>query len=115
MNAATERTVADTSSQKPPASSIEIRGSGWKVGVPAIIVTSLVAAVGARTLPTPTTSDRTLDKIETKLQIAEMRDEQFRMDIRRELDALRSQTSAANGELSNRLMALDAKVQRLSK
>lgn len=80
-----------------------------------VALASVLSAAGARALPTPTSGDRALDRLETQQQIRDLRDEQFRADIRREIAALREQVGAVQGEGTNRLVSLTARLERLER
>lgn len=98
---------------EPPASSgpLIVSGKGWRATVPAVAIAAVASALGARMLPTPTPTDDSIRRMETKAELQQLRDEQWRNDVRRELEAIRERVERTDNELRNRLQALEARIR----
>jgi hypothetical protein len=99
-----------TPSKPPSAPGLVVQGSGWRATVPMVVLASLGSAVGARLLPTPSVTDSALTEIRMQMQVKELRDEQFRHEIRQELAGIRTRIERQDDDTRNRFVMLESRI-----
>ena len=94
----------------PPSTVVRISGKGWSANIPMVVVTALLSAVGARMLPTNTTTDQSLERAQVMAERKALEDERFRQEVRQELAAIRTQLDRRSDEISNRVAVVEARL-----
>lgn len=98
-------------SLSPPPGAIQLRGKGWTANVPMVLVTALLSAVGARLLPTATSTDQSIERAQVAAERRALEDERFRSEVRAELGAIRQQLEKRSDELGNRMLLLEERLK----
>lgn len=100
----TQPTPPPIRSLSPAPGVIEVRGKGWSFSASHAIAIAILAALGARFLPTQTTTDSSIERVQVTADRRALEDERFREEQRQALRALRDQLNV----LDTRLSALEA-------
>ncbi len=69
----------------PPAGEFRIEGRGWRAKVPNVVVMAAISAasaIGARLLPTQTSTDVAIERAQVAAERRELADEKFREEVR---------------------------------
>ncbi len=74
-----------------PPGAVQLRSGGLKLNVPLALLLSVASAVGARLLPTATSTDAALERATVAAERRGLEDAQFREELRRRLAALQEQ------------------------
>lgn len=96
--------MSEPKSQAP----LEISGKGWRVAMPAMVVLTLASAIGTWVKPATDIS-----KLEMAQQIRDLRDEQFRIEVRNELAAIKAGGERLSDDTKNRLSIIEERVERI--
>lgn len=104
------RVEAERTPQSLPPGALQVRGKGWSANVPMVLVTALLSAVGARLLPTQTSTDAGIERAQVVAERHALEDERFRQEVRTDLAAIRQQVEATSDKLGNRMAVLEAKI-----
>jgi hypothetical protein len=83
-----------------PEPAIVAQGPGWRASIPLAVLVAVVTAITARCAPTPTQDSASLGRVETTLQVRELRDEQFRGDVRATLQRIEDRQDKAETRIS---------------
>lgn len=109
------------SEQTPPRSlspapgELQLRGAGWRLSLPGALVIAVVSAVGTRYLPTQTATDTRLEEARAEQRIRDLREAEFRQEVRDELRSIRELVDRSNDEARNRLVVLEERLKRLER
>lgn len=108
-----------TMSTPPPAGDVQFRGNGWKINVPTVIVTAVIAALGTRFIPAQNPADADA-RAEHRLEA--MRNAEFRQEMREAVRQIEARQAKHEDVLHNyrsiledRLTRLDDRLTRLEK
>ena len=105
-----------TQAPQPPvveSAPIVVQGQGWRLSVPLVVLTGIVSSVGARMLPTNTSTDTGIAELRASLQIRDLREAEFREMVRVDLRAIRERVERSDDETRNRFAQLEAKLGRV--
>ncbi len=97
----------------PPQGGVELRGNGWKVNVPVVVLTGLISAFGARLIPAQNSVEAD-NRAEQRLEA--LRNAEFREEMRRALSAQSDRQARLETELSSLRISVEStrkQVERL--
>jgi len=101
--------VEPVRSLSPPPGEIHLKGSGWNLKLPGAIAIAVVSALGARFIPAPTQSE-----VETRAEqrLRDLRDAEFREEVKRELRGLREVVDRNSDDTRNRFALIEARLNK---
>lgn len=99
----------------PPQGEVQLRGSGWKLNVPAVVLTGLITALGARMLPTNTATDSRIEDFRAEQRVRDQRDAERWEDVRSRLRGIEDRLSRLEDARSNDRLSLEDRLSRLEK
>lgn len=91
-------------SMSPPSGEVQLRGKGWSANVPMVVLTALLSSLGARWLPTQTSTDTSVERASLAAERERLENERWREEQRRALAGLREDMA----RLDTRLSAIEA-------
>lgn len=94
----------------PPPAGVELRGNGWKVSVPALVLTGVISAFGARFFPAQNSADAAVSQ-EQRLEA--IRNAEFRQEMREAMRQLESRLSRQEDALHNYRAILEERLKRI--
>lgn len=87
-------------SLSPPPGTVQFRGGGWRINLPAAVLLSAASAIGARLLPTPSQTDSAIERVQVAAERKALEDERWREEQRRQMASLQTQLEGANTSIS---------------
>lgn len=89
---------------------VQLRGNGWRVNVPAIVLTGIISAFGARQIPAqsgPEAEARQEQRLEA------MRNAEFRQEMREAMRQMEARLSRQEDTLHNYRAILEERLKRI--
>jgi hypothetical protein len=95
----------DQTPRSLPPGAVRLAGNGWKLQVPLAVLLAVGSAIGARLLPTQTSTDVSVERAAIAAARSELQQERWREEQRREFAALRDTME----RLDTRISLLEAR------
>lgn len=107
------RVEAEQTPMSIPPKGVELRGNGWKLNVPTAVLIAAVSAIGARYLPTQTSTDVKIDRQASEQQDRDRRDAERWEDVRARLVGIEQRLGRLEDARQNDRVSLEERLKRL--
>lgn len=112
---AEQRSLSPPPASLPPAGDVQLRGNGWKITFPQVLVATALSAIGARYLPTQTATDVKIDDDRAERRARELRSEERWEETRSRLRGIEERLSRLEDARHNDRLTLESRLERLEK
>ena len=98
--------------EKDKSAEVTVHGSGWRVSVPVVAITTVLAFVGGRYTPTP--KDAAIERMENNAAASKLQTAQLIESLSEQVKSLRQEMRDMKSEMNNRFVFLDERLKQQS-